>query len=231
MDTTTPPPKTTLHMPIGYRFCPTDEEIIIHYLRPKAFNLPLPATAITHSDHLFDHHPLHLPGNLKEKRYFFCKPSCGNVYGLNLGGYWKPIVKNGHSHSQLILATGCNHPIGFKKSFVFYEFSDHRSSRSAVKTPWILHQFSLLYPLPIKIEEWVVCSIHMKSKNIKKQHQGPAKRVKKSHSKTDEIRTNQERISPVVIEDDSASGITFDDDLSGRKDEEEEENEEESRVN
>ncbi|KAJ0534322.1 putative transcription factor NAM family [Helianthus annuus] len=223
---TTPAPKTTLHMPIGYRFCPTDEEIIIHYLRPKAFNLPCPPP------------PLFTPiissaitPYTCQKRYFFCKPSCGNVYGLNLGGYWKPIVKNGHTHSQLILATGCNHPIGFKKSFVFYEFSDHRSSRSAVKTPWILHQFSLLYPLPIKIEEWVVCSIHMKSKNIKNQHQGPAKRVKKSHCKTDEIRTNEERISPVVIDDDSASGITFDDDLSGRKEEEEEENEEESRVN
>ncbi|KAI7740727.1 hypothetical protein M8C21_029446 [Ambrosia artemisiifolia] len=229
MDTTTtiisPPSKTTIHMPIGYRFCPTDEEIIIHYLRPKAFSLPLPATTIIHSHNLFAHHPSTLPGDVKEKRYFFCKPSYGN-HIINLDGYWKPIVKNGSTHC-LILATGCNHPIGFKKSFVFHQFSDN--GRSAVKTPWILHQFSLLYPLPLKIEEWVVCSIHMKSKNIKNQHQGPAKRLKISHSKTNQIPINEERISPIVTDDDSASGITFEDDLSDRK--EDEDNEEESRVN
>ncbi|XP_076940869.1 NAC domain-containing protein 83-like [Bidens hawaiensis] len=215
-------------MPIGYRFCPTDEEIIIHYLRPKVFSLPLPATAILHSDHFFLHHPSRLPGDPKEKRYFFYKPSSNNnnTHGSNLAGYWKPIIKNGNTH-KLILATGCNHPIGFKKSFVFHQFNDHR--RSASKTPWILHQFSLLYPLPIKIEEWVVCSIHMKSKHVKNQHKGPAKRLKKSHFKADNIQIDEECISPVVIDDDSLSEITFNEDLSSRKDEDEDE--EESRVN
>ncbi|KAI3784618.1 hypothetical protein L1987_43720 [Smallanthus sonchifolius] len=213
--TTTSPAAKTLQMPIGYRFCPTDEELIIHYLRPKVFSFPLPAPAIMHSDNLFLHHPSRLPGDPKEKRYFFYKPSYIN-HASNPAGCWKPIVKNGNTH-KLILATGCNHPIGFKKSFVFHQFSDHR--RSGSRTPWILHQFSLLYPLPIKIQEWMVCSIHMKSKNVKNQHQGPAKRLKKSHSEDDRI--------AVVIDDDSASGITFNDDLGDRK---EEEDDEESRL-
>ncbi|KAK9067385.1 hypothetical protein SSX86_014713 [Deinandra increscens subsp. villosa] len=209
-----PTPKTH-PLPIGYRFCPTDEEIVIHYLRPKVLSLPLPATAVINSDDLFLHHPSRFSGDRNEKRYFFHKPGFTNNQAPNSTGYWKPVIKNGNTH-KLILATGCNHPIGFKKSFVFYEFSDHR--RSGSRTPWILHQFSLLYPLPInKIQEqWMVCSIHKKLKNVKSQRLGPAKRLKKSHYECERI------------DDDSSSGITFDGDLDDRKQDWEEE---ESRVN
>ncbi|CAI9283414.1 unnamed protein product [Lactuca saligna] len=149
-----------IQMPIGYRFRPTDEEIIIHYLRPKVFSFPLPATAILHAHHLFLHHPSRLPGNPKEKKYFFCKTSSHRPFS-NPAGFWKPII---NSH-KFILAPGCNHPIGFKKCFVFYQISNQRRSR----TPWILHQFRLLYPLPNKMEEWTVCSIHMSKKHNKSQ--------------------------------------------------------------
>lgn len=136
-----------------------------------------------------------------------------------------PNIKNNVNAHELILATGCNHPIGFKKSFVFYEFKDQR--RSGSKTSWILHQYRVLYPLPIKMEEWVVCSIHMKSKKVKKnkKQEGSSKRVKRCHKKND--------ISHVVTDDDStssaSSGITFNN-LDDRKDEDEED-EEESKVN
>ncbi|KAI3768824.1 hypothetical protein L2E82_19659 [Cichorium intybus] len=150
----------SIQMPIGYRFRPTDEEIIIHYLRPKVFSLPLPAPAILHAHHLFLHHPSRLPGDHKEKRYFFCKTSSHRPFS-NPAGYWKPVINS----EKFILAPGCNHPIGFKKRFVFYQVSDHRRSR----TPWILHQFRLLYPLPMKMEEWTVCSIHMSKKHKKSQ--------------------------------------------------------------
>nr|GEZ12075.1 NAC domain-containing protein 83-like [Tanacetum cinerariifolium] len=221
MDTTAAT-TVTVQMPIGYRFCPTDEEIIVHYLRPKVFSFPLPANAIHHHNNLFNQHPSCLPGDPKEKRYFFCKTSDMN-HATNISGYWMPTIKNNVNAHELILATGCNHPIGFKKSFVFYEFNDPR--RSGSKTSWILHQYRVLYPLPIKfivkMEEWVVCSIHMKSKKVKKnqQQEGLAKRVKRCHNKND-----------VVIDDDStssaSSGITFND-LQDRKEEEEEE----SKVN
>ncbi|KAL4581510.1 hypothetical protein LXL04_006032 [Taraxacum kok-saghyz] len=160
IDTTARSPQ----MPIGYRFRPTDEEIIIHYLRPKVFSFPLPAaTAILHSHRLFLHHPSRLPGDPKEKRYFFCKTSLHRPFS-NPAGYWKPIMNS----YKFILAPGCNHPIGFKKCFVFYEICDHRRSR----TPWILHQFRLLYPLAVKTGEWTVCSIHMskKHKNFQQIH-------------------------------------------------------------
>lgn len=91
-----------------------------------------------------------MSGDPKEKRYFVCKTSYTNNNASNPAGYWKPIIKNKNINTnKLILATGCNHPIGFKNSFIFYQFSNHR--QTGLKTPWILHQFRLLYPLPIKV--------------------------------------------------------------------------------
>ncbi|PWA13615.1 NAC domain containing protein 84 [Artemisia annua] len=93
MDTTTaatPTTTVTVQMLIGYRFCLTDEEIIEHYLRPKVFLFPLPATAIRHYNNLFNQHPSCDP---KEKRHFFCKTSDIN-HATNVSGYWMPNIKN-----------------------------------------------------------------------------------------------------------------------------------------
>ncbi|KAL8251375.1 hypothetical protein R6Q59_035068 [Mikania micrantha] len=158
-------------------------------------------------------------GDPKEKRYFFHKPSYNN-HASTLVTYWKPVTINGNTH-KLILATGCNHPIGYRKFFVFCQFSGH--NRPVSKTTRILHQFSLLYP----IQEWTVCSIHMKFKKI--QYHGPTKRLKNYFSKYDDrIHQKEECISPLGNDDyDSASGITSIGDLDDREDE----HEEDSRVN
>lgn len=71
------------------------------------------------------------------------------------------------------------------------------------------------------MQEWMVCSIHMKSKNVKKQHQRPVKRLKKCEF---------ESVIDDDDDDDASSEITFDGDLCDRKDDDEE-HEEESRVN
>lgn len=48
-------------VPIGFRFHPTDEELVVHYLKRKAFSLPLPATVIPDLD-VFHSNPWDLPG-------------------------------------------------------------------------------------------------------------------------------------------------------------------------
>ncbi|KAF2322940.1 hypothetical protein GH714_032259 [Hevea brasiliensis] len=96
-----------MKLPIGYRFHPTDEELLLHYLRRKVFGVPLPASVIPELD-VFQADPWSLPGNLKEKRYFFgrkwgndsengCKKAAGS-------GYWKPIGKG-----RQIVASFGNH--------------------------------------------------------------------------------------------------------------------------
>ncbi|KAH0973434.1 hypothetical protein GBA52_025590 [Prunus armeniaca] len=48
-------------MPVGYRFHPTDEELVIHYLKRKVHAAPLPASIIPDFD-VFHTHPWGLPG-------------------------------------------------------------------------------------------------------------------------------------------------------------------------
>ncbi|EAZ43477.1 hypothetical protein OsJ_28084 [Oryza sativa Japonica Group] len=40
-------------LPPGFRFHPTDEELVVQYLRRKAFGLPLPAAVIPDLHNLF----------------------------------------------------------------------------------------------------------------------------------------------------------------------------------
>ncbi|RRT55811.1 hypothetical protein B296_00048201 [Ensete ventricosum] len=54
-----PPPQP--HLPPGFRFHPTDEELVVHYLKKKAASAPLPVAIITEVD-LYKFDPWELPG-------------------------------------------------------------------------------------------------------------------------------------------------------------------------
>ena len=68
MDTTHPPPSGGSHnqqqpeLPPGFRFHPTDEELVVHYLRRKVQSTPLPVSIIAEVD-LYKFDPWELPGN------------------------------------------------------------------------------------------------------------------------------------------------------------------------
>lgn len=51
------------NLPPGFRFHPTDEELVVYYLKKKAANLPLPVSIIAEID-LYKFDPWELPGNL-----------------------------------------------------------------------------------------------------------------------------------------------------------------------
>lgn len=50
-----------IKLPIGYRFHPTDEELLVHYLKRKVLVMPLPALVIPEFD-VFQTDPWGLPG-------------------------------------------------------------------------------------------------------------------------------------------------------------------------
>lgn len=50
-----------LKLPPGFRFHPTDEELVIQYLRRRALSIPLPAAIISDID-ISKHDPWDLPG-------------------------------------------------------------------------------------------------------------------------------------------------------------------------
>ena len=61
-----PPPRqrgSAPELPPGFRFHPTDEELVVHYLKKKAAKVPLPVTIIAEVD-LYKFDPWELPGML-----------------------------------------------------------------------------------------------------------------------------------------------------------------------
>jgi len=48
-------------LPPGFRFHPTDEELVVHYLKKKAASAPLPVAIIAEVD-LYKFDPWELPG-------------------------------------------------------------------------------------------------------------------------------------------------------------------------
>lgn len=49
------------NLPPGFRFHPTDEELILHYLRKKVASIPLPVSIIAEVD-IYKLDPWELPG-------------------------------------------------------------------------------------------------------------------------------------------------------------------------
>jgi len=67
-----------MKLPIGYRFHPTEQELILHYLLPKAFASPLPSSIIPVFD-LFFSHPLSFPGLFLSLSLSLCS-FCQSLY-------------------------------------------------------------------------------------------------------------------------------------------------------
>ncbi|KAL2335085.1 hypothetical protein Fmac_016298 [Flemingia macrophylla] len=155
-----------LDLPPGFRFHPTDEEIITCYLTEKVLNRAFSATAIGEAD-LNKCEPWDLPKKAKmgEKDwYFFCQRDRKYPTGLRTNratqsGYWKATGKDKEIYK------GKNNLVGMKKTLVFYRGRAPKGE----KTNWVMHEFRLegkfaCYNLPkVAKDEWVVCKVFHKS--------------------------------------------------------------------
>ncbi|KAJ0243467.1 NAC domain containing protein 84 [Hirschfeldia incana] len=147
-----------MKLPIGYRFHPTDQELILHYLLPKAFASPLPSSIIPVFD-VFSSHPLTFPGDQEEnKRYFFCKKRSevsSNTHRIKISsghGYWKPIGKD-----REIIA--CGRTVGIRRTLAFHE--TNKSSSYCNKTKWSMTEYCLAGFASAKVlEDWAVYNVH-----------------------------------------------------------------------
>ncbi|XP_023544940.1 NAC domain-containing protein 87-like [Cucurbita pepo subsp. pepo] len=161
------PPPTALDLPPGFRFHPTDEEIVTYYLTHKITDAAFTATAIGEAD-LNKCEPWDLPHKAKmgEKEwYFFCQRDRKYPTGMRTNratqtGYWKATGKDKEIlKGRTVLA-------GMKKTLVFYKGRAPRGE----KTNWVMHEFRLEpkffqflgFPKPIKAD-WVVCRVFHKN--------------------------------------------------------------------
>ncbi|CAL5060985.1 unnamed protein product [Urochloa decumbens] len=149
-----------LVLPPGFRFHPTDGELIADYLSRKALNRRFSCIVITEVD-LNKTEPWDLPGKARmgEKEwYFFCHkdrkyPTGARTNRATPSGYWKATGKDKEIFRGRDL-------VGMRKTLVFYT---GRAPRGG-KTPWVMHEFRLEGKLPQNLpraakDEWAVCRV------------------------------------------------------------------------
>ncbi|XP_047326023.1 transcription factor JUNGBRUNNEN 1-like [Impatiens glandulifera] len=175
----------------GFRFHPTDEELLGFYLRRKVDKIPTSIELIKHVD-IYKYDPWDLPTckdggsniNVGEKEwYFYCKR--GRKYKNSIrpnrvtaSGFWKatgidrPVYgatagggRGGHRRHCII---------GLKKSLVFYR----GAAGKGTKTDWMMHEFRLPPPssssAPVQVhdqeaEVWTLCRILKRNLTYKKK--------------------------------------------------------------
>ncbi|XP_052735982.1 transcription factor JUNGBRUNNEN 1 isoform X2 [Vigna angularis] len=160
----------------GFRFHPTDEELVGFYLRRKVEKKPLRIELIKQID-IYKYDPWDLPtSSVGEKEwYFFC------IRGRK---YRNSIRPNRVTGSGFWKATGIDKPIycvkepheciGLKKSLVYYR----GSAGKGTKTDWMMHEFRLppngkstTNPQPNDIQEaevWTLCRIFKRVPSYKR---------------------------------------------------------------
>uniref|UniRef100_A0ACD5VF72 Uncharacterized protein n=1 Tax=Avena sativa TaxID=4498 RepID=A0ACD5VF72_AVESA len=171
-----------LELPPGFRYHPTDEEIITFYLIPKVLDRTFVAKAMGEVD-LNKCEPWELPGKAKmgEKEwYFYCQRDRKYPTGIRTNrateeGYWKATGKD-----KEIVSPTPPVLVGMKKTLVFYKGRAPRGE----KTNWVMHEYRIetrKEQVPFDTssdtaaiinaaskDEWVVCRIFLKSSGIKK---------------------------------------------------------------
>ncbi|PKA65597.1 NAC domain-containing protein 100 [Apostasia shenzhenica] len=150
-----------LFLPPGFRFHPTDEEIITHYLSPKVLNHGFSARAVAEVD-LRKNEPWDLPSKAKmgeEEWYFFCQrdrkyPTGTRKNRATESGYWKATGRDREIYRGTELL------VGMRKTLVFYLGRAPRGE----KTNWIMHEFRLEGEGQTSaMDEWVVCRVFHKN--------------------------------------------------------------------
>ncbi|EOY17972.1 NAC domain protein, putative [Theobroma cacao] len=161
-------------LPPGYRFKPRDEELVVHYLRKKAHNKPLPPNIIKEVE-LYKHSPDELTRDQNNNKstkpvtewYFFTPRERKYCNGLRPNraagdGFWKATGADTSVRFQGTI-------VGFKKTLVFYRGKPPKGE----KTTWIMHEFVLSNPPErkrgskddMRLDDWVLCRLYKKHGN------------------------------------------------------------------
>uniref|UniRef100_A0A0D9XWE6 NAC domain-containing protein n=1 Tax=Leersia perrieri TaxID=77586 RepID=A0A0D9XWE6_9ORYZ len=186
-------------LPPGFRFHPTDEELIVHYLMNQSASISCPVPIIAEVN-IYKCNPWDLPGKalFGEKEWYFFSPrdrKYPNGARPNRAagsGYWKATGTD-----KAILSTPTSDHIGVKKALVFYKGKPPKGT----KTDWIMHEYRLtgtstnnnsstkrrassmtmrdctllivycIFDIVHQLDDWVLCRIHKKSNDFSDQQE------------------------------------------------------------
>ncbi|XP_058087823.1 NAC domain-containing protein 90-like [Magnolia sinica] len=159
------------NLPPGYRFYPTEEELVGFYLRNKLENRRDDLDHVIAVVNIFSLDPWQLPsisGELcvgdNEQRFFFSPMQEKEAHGgrpnrITPSGYWKATGSPGSVFSSN------NQVIGLKKTMVFYE----GRAPTGKKTKWKLNEYRALEEasssnaVPRLRHEYSLCRVYTKS--------------------------------------------------------------------
>ncbi|CAI9112528.1 OLC1v1012987C1 [Oldenlandia corymbosa var. corymbosa] len=170
-------------LPPGFRFHPTDEELITYYLINKISDSSFSGRAIADVD-LNKCEPWDLPGKAKmgEKEWYFFSlrdrkyPTGVRTNRATNTGYWKTTGKDKEIYNSVTTEL-----VGMKKTLVFYKGRAPRGE----KTNWVMHEYRIHAKSSYrttKQDEWVVCRVFQKSAGGKKYPSNHASRAMNTYN-------------------------------------------------
>ncbi|GLT54984.1 hypothetical protein SLA2020_281420 [Shorea laevis] len=198
----------------GFRFHPTDEELVGFYLRRKVEKKPITFEVIKQID-IYKYDPWDLPkgsssSGVKESEwYFFCKR--GRKYRNSIrpnrvtgSGFWKATGIDKQVYSMRDQEGHDHECIGLKKTLVYYR----GSAGKGIKTDWMMHEFRLpasnLANTAQEAEIWTLCRIFKRNIVSHRKYKADWRELSaKQHpsSSSDNInheKHHEEEIKPVV---------------------------------
>ncbi|GAV76990.1 NAM domain-containing protein [Cephalotus follicularis] len=160
MDEMTP----ELELP-GFRFHPTEEELLDFYLKNMVYGKRLRYDIIRFLN-IYHHDPWELPGLAKigEREWYFFVPrdkkhgSGGRPNRTTEKGFWKATG----SDRKIVSLSDPKRIIGLKKTLVFYKGRAPRGN----KTDWIMNEYRLPDSCPLP-KDIVLCKIYRKATSLK----------------------------------------------------------------
>ncbi|XP_019702044.1 NAC domain-containing protein 100 [Elaeis guineensis] len=155
-------------LPPGFRFYPSDEELVCHYLHKKVANEKVSGGTLVEVN-LHTREPWELPEVAKlsaNEWYFFSfrdrKYATGSrTNRATKSGYWKATGKD-----RTIYEPATHAIVGMRKTLVFYR----GRAPNGIKTGWVMHEFRLENLHAPPKEDWVLCRVFHKKKGDAVNH-------------------------------------------------------------
>ncbi|KAK4255840.1 hypothetical protein QN277_008784 [Acacia crassicarpa] len=198
-------------LPPGFRFHPTDEELITYYLLKKVLDNNFSGRAIAEVD-LNKCEPWELPEKAKmgEKEWYFFSlrdrkyPTGLRTNRATEAGYWKATGKDREIYSSKICGL-----VGMKKTLVFYRGRAPKGEKSN----WVMHEYRLEgkfayhYLSRSSKDEWVISRVFQKSGTGNGGSSAAISSCSGSKNKTRNIMSSSSNLSLYPAEPGSPSSV------------------------